>query len=65
MVVVAIAMLIIVWKQKNINTSIINYIAARIRQKNEYWLILDNLEESIVILENQIKIDFVNEKFLD
>ena len=53
------------WKQKNINYSIISYIFARIRQKNEYWIILDNLEESIIILENESKIDFVNEKFLN
>ena len=57
--------LVLMYKQKNINFSIISFIAAKIGKQNEYWMILDNLEESIIILDVDSKIDFVNEKFLE
>ena len=56
--------LLFVWKQKNMNEFLISYVQARIREKIQYQVILDNLEESIIILGDQNEIDFVNDKFL-
>ena len=59
--VIAMALL---WQEKNMSSLTISYILTRIREKIQYQEILDNLEESIVILENDDQIDFVNDKFL-
>ena len=54
----------LLWQEKNMSSLTISYILTRIREKIQYQEILDNLEESIVILENDDQIDFVNDKFL-
>ena len=60
----AIVVGIFVWKQNGMYSLMVSYILDRIREKNQYQMIFDNLEESIIIMGHGNIVELVNDKFL-
>ena len=60
----AIVIAIFVWKQNGMYSMMVSYILATIREKNQYQMIFDNLEESIIIMGPGNIVELINDKFL-